>query len=413
MHAGVAATAVTVLLVVIVSPALAATVAETEQLISFFNATNGARWFVKDGWVLNRTNATSDACQWFGVFCNAARRVTEVSLRRNNVRGPASALSLDALQFVAIVDLSFNGLQGAVPDSLFRLPRLTQLQLHGNRLDKFPTAVARNATANWTELTLAGNPYFCPLPVIPQGVWWTDQNDTACLRTATDTVEVSPTVVVEPPVPTLGSVLNVHGLLIETGLSLDSPNTTLLFVTVFVNVLRAEEIETAGRNATDFFAIGFQRYGAETLVHVNFTAAVPMAVRNSFVARLRSGHTSVRLLLVERVVVVEDAVLPTAPTTASPPPPPVDVGAVDRQNTIIIIVVGVVAAVLFFAAIGVAWCLRRRVAFQEVEAAPGWQPPLHKSQSLRMQPTAAASSASMRRQTMRGQSMRGPRENNT
>jgi hypothetical protein len=55
---------------------------EKESLQAIYNATNGEKWTINDGWM----NATVDHCQWYG-SCDAGGFVTSIDWRDNNLEG--------------------------------------------------------------------------------------------------------------------------------------------------------------------------------------------------------------------------------------------------------------------------------------------------------------------------------------
>ena len=54
---------------------------ECQQLVNFYNSTNGASWDNKKDWLKNNT-----PCSWFGVSC-ADGRVSSIDLHNNELTG--------------------------------------------------------------------------------------------------------------------------------------------------------------------------------------------------------------------------------------------------------------------------------------------------------------------------------------
>lgn len=77
---------------------------ERSILLELYHATRGSDWVRHDFW-----NTPTDVCNWYGVACDARRRVI-------------------------LLNLEHNGLLGTVPSSLWRLPRLQYLNLGSNQL---------------------------------------------------------------------------------------------------------------------------------------------------------------------------------------------------------------------------------------------------------------------------------------
>lgn len=85
---------------------------ECEELLNFYNVTDGPNWTNNTGW-----NDTNTPCSWFGVVCNTAH-VTVLTLYDNDYDYTNGALG--------------NNLTGSIPD--LNLPHLSILYLHYNQL---------------------------------------------------------------------------------------------------------------------------------------------------------------------------------------------------------------------------------------------------------------------------------------
>jgi Leucine-rich repeat (LRR) protein len=97
-------------------------------LVDLYNATNGPNWFNKNNWLTGNS-----PCNWQGVSCNTAGRVTFVSLGYNNLTGTLPA-SLGNLSQVQSLYLYSNKLSGSIPTSLGNLSQVQNLDLSGNQL---------------------------------------------------------------------------------------------------------------------------------------------------------------------------------------------------------------------------------------------------------------------------------------
>jgi hypothetical protein len=140
----------------LLAPAANAAVPATERaaLVALYNATAGARWTDRSGWM----GAAGTECSWYGVECNAASTsVTGLDLAENNLTGslPASLKQLTNLRVLRLgvnqisgalpreigslanlelLDLPFNQISGALPAELGKLVRLESLSLGGNQI---------------------------------------------------------------------------------------------------------------------------------------------------------------------------------------------------------------------------------------------------------------------------------------
>ena len=93
------------------------------QLVSLYNATNGANWTYK--WNLNTPIHT-----WYGVYFNADGCVNAIALTLNNLSGTIPNLNLPNLESLS---LGGNQLIGNIPN--FNLPKLIRLNFQENQLN--------------------------------------------------------------------------------------------------------------------------------------------------------------------------------------------------------------------------------------------------------------------------------------
>lgn len=104
--------------------------AERKALLALYSGTGGARWANREGW----GRPAGSECDWFGVYCDQARRtVEEISLPDNGLTGKLPA-KLGNLPNLRTLDLESNALTGAIPRDLGRLRNLRSLRLALNQL---------------------------------------------------------------------------------------------------------------------------------------------------------------------------------------------------------------------------------------------------------------------------------------
>jgi len=123
--------------------------ADKSVLQHFWTQNGGKYWKRNQGWHgFDVVNDTEEPCKdWYGVKCDESNlRVTKIVLPMNNVTGPFPP-ALSGLASLDTLDLSFNGLAGAVPSQTLSFPNLVYLSLRGNQLygsldfSKFPKLI--------------------------------------------------------------------------------------------------------------------------------------------------------------------------------------------------------------------------------------------------------------------------------
>jgi len=144
---------------------------ELRVLHQLFDATQGPQWQDNRGWPQKPADWTkvsvTDAQNWFGVQV-VNGDVVGLSLPRNNLVGGLPP-GWDQLAELQTLDLSFNQLNGALPDSLG--PALTSLDLSYNQLTG-PLPATWNQATGLTFCALYQNQLSGPLP----GAWFALRN---------------------------------------------------------------------------------------------------------------------------------------------------------------------------------------------------------------------------------------------
>jgi len=115
---------------------------EREALIALYQATNGDGWTNKDGW-LNAAgtdfNDPGTECSWHGVYCGGSGTT------------------------VIALTLTFNNLEGSLPDDLSELPNLTYIAFSMNQLSgPFPLMLA--GASGLRTLLIDNNQLSGPIP---------------------------------------------------------------------------------------------------------------------------------------------------------------------------------------------------------------------------------------------------------
>ena len=125
-------------------------VPDRDDLVEFYEATDGPNWDDDTGWL---SHAPLD--DWQGVDTVMDDRVTGLELPSNKLSGPIPAV-LGDLTGLEVLDLSRNGLTGEIPAALESLTALTTLDLSRNGLTGEIPAALESLTA-LTTLDLSRN----------------------------------------------------------------------------------------------------------------------------------------------------------------------------------------------------------------------------------------------------------------
>ena len=118
-------------------------------LVALYNAMDGPNWADNTNWLSDEPIGT-----WQGVTTDEEGRVSELSLRRNQLTGeiPTGLGNLSTLQ---TLDLAANQLTGEIPTELGNLSKVRALSLGGNQLTgEIPTELGSLASVEWLYLGL-------------------------------------------------------------------------------------------------------------------------------------------------------------------------------------------------------------------------------------------------------------------
>ena len=102
---------------------------EREILLQLHRETNGPGWRRQDGWKTDRPLA-----EWYGVGANENGRVRTLDLSQNGLSG-ALPPCLGGLEQLERLDLRSNDLEGPIPPEICRIPSLRMLFLQDNQLN--------------------------------------------------------------------------------------------------------------------------------------------------------------------------------------------------------------------------------------------------------------------------------------
>ena len=99
-----------------------------------YKSMGGADWSREKGW----NDGMTPHCDWYGIVCNKNRRVTEISLRGNNVVGPGWYVFYHLLgdfTELKVLDLANNTLTGTLPSNFGQaFLKLERMDLSGNSI---------------------------------------------------------------------------------------------------------------------------------------------------------------------------------------------------------------------------------------------------------------------------------------
>ena len=123
-------------------------------LVELYNSTDGPNWIDNRFWLAEDDHMNSFRINtWYGVYTDADRRVTALTLSDNDLRGEIPA-SLGELDELAWLHLAFNELEGEIPESLGDLASLYALDLRNNELiGSIPASLGKLSSLNWLDLS--------------------------------------------------------------------------------------------------------------------------------------------------------------------------------------------------------------------------------------------------------------------
>lgn len=155
-------------------------------LIQFYQETNGNNWTTKTGWQDGVDGNDCDVCQWYGVVCNSAGRVTGLNLPNNNLSGPIGSSVLN-IAWLDRLNLYNNNFSGNLPTSPTQVNLLSYLDLGGNGFSG-SIPVQYGNFSNIRSLYLDNNQLSGPLPVflslLPVTTLWLNNNNfSGCIPT--------------------------------------------------------------------------------------------------------------------------------------------------------------------------------------------------------------------------------------
>ena len=130
---------------------------DREILVALYEATGGPYWVNSSNWL---TKAPLE--DWHGVAVDGEGRVSHLSLRGNDLRGPIPR-ELGSLTSLTVLSFARNQLSGPIPPELGNLASLTTLGLGGNALEG-PIPPELGNLASLTHLYLWENELSGPIP---------------------------------------------------------------------------------------------------------------------------------------------------------------------------------------------------------------------------------------------------------
>lgn len=108
---------------------------DLDALIALYNATNGANWFNRSGWLID-----PDVENWYGVTTDGTppsptRRVREIRLGSNNLSGtlPAEIGNMIGIDIFWVMN---NSISGTIPTTVGNLVNLRDIRLHDNPISR-------------------------------------------------------------------------------------------------------------------------------------------------------------------------------------------------------------------------------------------------------------------------------------
>ncbi|GJT59664.1 leucine-rich repeat protein [Tanacetum coccineum] len=132
------------------------------QKSSLWSFKNDLKFDSEPSFKLSTWNLSMDCCEWWGVTCDEAGHLTELSLNDDGITGGITSPHLKSLK---LLNLAYNLLSGNFPESLLTsLPSLEALYLFNNKLSGPIRKDIRVASYNLSALDLSNNRLQGPLP---------------------------------------------------------------------------------------------------------------------------------------------------------------------------------------------------------------------------------------------------------
>ena len=132
------------------------TLAERWALTSFYMGAEGYLWLNKRR-RLNAWLSTGDVCTWFGITCDVAGNVKEISLVENNLKGTLP-FEFFLLSELSVLRLDNNAMTGTIPSDLAMLTNLNRLQLSSNSFGgTLPTELGLLSSLNFLSFARNDN----------------------------------------------------------------------------------------------------------------------------------------------------------------------------------------------------------------------------------------------------------------
>ena len=130
---------------------------ERSDLMKLHEAMGGATWTESANW-----GTDASLADWFGIAVNAAGRVTQIDLNRNNLSGTVP-LEIRYFTYLRTLRLDYNRLEGEVPPEIGELTELRRMDIDGNEFKgRIPPEIGK--LVNLEVLWMGGNQMSGPIP---------------------------------------------------------------------------------------------------------------------------------------------------------------------------------------------------------------------------------------------------------
>ena len=197
---------------------------------------------------------------------------------------------------------------------LFNLPALRILDLANNSLTDFPeesdAIINSISNSGVTNVTLDGNRWWCPIPdyILDTTLRFkSDLTSSSCVRTKSLTVKYTPTLIVEPPVPTsnvFDGNRTLDRLYIRTALNISNQEILANITDRLNQILRASAPASGGTAApsplaTALFDLGNLTLNDRMWLEIDFSQYLSQTTNEQRIdlgLRIRFSHSSVTSL---------------------------------------------------------------------------------------------------------------------